>query len=283
MVKATNELYWQKSLAASKKAIRNGTLSPIETKLDYIKTDLNLVFEKRILVNDSLKFKRIIGPNKNPFSPWEKELEIDNINLEHVLILNKYPVQIGHMLLITRNWKPQNGWLDMSDWAAIKSIDIDTTGLWFFNSCKEAGASQTHRHIQLLRREDLCNICPLQNLYSSENRFKINNNKLIDNISSKSKDYAKCGAKDLYDIYLELCSNLDLGSPSLCNKPRYPYNILLSPSWVTVIRRSSENAHGFSLNALAFAGYLLNTDKSDNKWLKQNGPIRLLEEVVGLT
>ena len=37
---------------------------------------------------------------------------------------------------------------------------------------------------------------------------------------------------------------------------------------------------GFGLNALAFAGYLLGTDNSEEKWLKNNGPIKLLEEVV---
>ena len=50
---------------------------------------------------------------------------------------------------------------------------------------------------------------------------------------------------------------------------------------MSIIRRSKDYAHGYSLNALAFAGYILNTEKSDEKWLINNGPIKLLEEVVG--
>ena len=81
-----------------------------------------------------------------------KILEIDKIGDNHQLILNKYPVQKGHILLITNKWKPQNGWLDIKDWRAIQQVNNDTSGLWFFNSSPIAGASQPHRHFQLLRR-----------------------------------------------------------------------------------------------------------------------------------
>ena len=158
MVKAIKELYWQKSLDKSQEAIKCGKLIPIETTLEYLNTDIILNFEKRDIKKRSLIFSSYIGPSTNPFSPWDKDLEIDYINNNHVLILNKYPVQIGHMLLISKEWKPQNGWLDISDWSAYKTVDKDTTGLWFFNSCKEAGASQTLRHMQLLRRVNSDNI-----------------------------------------------------------------------------------------------------------------------------
>ena len=64
------------------------------------------------------------------------------------------------MLLITNCWKPQNGWLNLDDFEAILNVDNDTTGLWFFNSSKEAGASQPHRHFQLLPRHYNESICP---------------------------------------------------------------------------------------------------------------------------
>ena len=62
---------------------------------------------------DRFNKKKIYGPKQIPFCPWEKILEIDKIGDNHQLILNKYPVQKGHILLITNEWKPQNGWLDI--------------------------------------------------------------------------------------------------------------------------------------------------------------------------
>ena len=35
----------------------------------------------------------------------------------------------------------QNGWLSIDDFDSIVNVDNDTTGLWFFNSSKEAGAT----------------------------------------------------------------------------------------------------------------------------------------------
>ena len=102
MIKAIKELYWQKALLTSQEAIKNGKLKPIETSLDYIKTEDNILFEQRNIVKNSFKFSTTIGPKQNPFKPWDKRLEIDLIGDKHVLILNKYPVQKGHMLLISK-------------------------------------------------------------------------------------------------------------------------------------------------------------------------------------
>ena len=41
----------------------------------------------------------------------------------------------------------------IKDWRAIQQVNKDTSGLWFFNSSPIAGASQPHRHFQLLRRD----------------------------------------------------------------------------------------------------------------------------------
>jgi ATP adenylyltransferase len=50
---------------------------------------------------------------------------------------------------------------------------------------------------------------------------------------------------------------------------------------MAVIRRSREGVHGFSVNALGFAGCLLSTDGSNLSWLKKAGPDELLRAVIG--
>ena len=141
------ETYWEKALEQTSLSISKNSLYPLKTKVVtrefYDKND----FIIRKLDTSKYTKKTCYGPKQNPFNPWEKILEIEKIGNYHQLILNKYPVQKGHILLITNSWKPQNGWLDINDWVAIQKVNNDTSGLWFFNSSPIAGASQPHRHI----------------------------------------------------------------------------------------------------------------------------------------
>ena len=154
-----SEIIWSKALEISRKAVDCGAVIPLETK-KYQSNDAYCDYELRFLKSSMPKYLIEYGPKRNPFIPWDTRLQILPINDKHTLILNKYPVQIGHMLLITNCWKPQNGWLNEDDFEAILNVDNDTTGLWFFNSSKEAGASQPHRHFQLLPRHYNESICP---------------------------------------------------------------------------------------------------------------------------
>ena len=144
-----SESIWSKALQISRKAVNSGAVIPLNT-LKYKSNVRCCDFELRFLKSPIPKYLIEYGPKRNPFIPWDPRLQIQPINDKHTLILNKYPVQIGHMLLITNTWKPQNGWLNNDDFEAIQNVDNDTTGLWFFNSSKEAGASQPHRHLSLI-------------------------------------------------------------------------------------------------------------------------------------
>ena len=273
------ELYWNKALYQTRLSIDNESLYPLKTNIItrdlYEKND----FIIRKLDTSILNKKKIYGPNQNPFFPWEKILEIDKIGDTHQLILNKYPVQKGHILLITNNWKPQNGWLDINDWKAIQKVNKDTSGLWFFNSSPIAGASQPHRHLQLLRRSKDEISCPREKWFLE---MKLNNNsysKLKKNIIVSKFNFLE-NSTFLFEFYLELCKRLGLGDPISDKKPRYPYNLLITNKWIAIIKRSNDHIHGFSINALGFAGYLLVTEKSDINYLKKFGPEKLLESFV---
>ena len=84
----------------------------------------------------------------------------------------------------------------------------------------------------------------------------------------------------LHELYRGLAARLGLGEPSSDQPPSLPYNMLLTESWLALIRRSCDEIHGFSINALGFAGYLLATDRSDLSWLRLHGGEQLLRQVV---
>jgi len=193
------ETLWEKALIVTKEAILNSSLTPLETKSKLIKNHLNEYFELRQLKSTKLLNKIFNGPKPNPFYPWDSDLEISSIFDSHELILNKYPVQLGHMLLITNTWKPQIGWLEKEDFKALISVNSDTSGLWFFNSGPKAGASQPHRHIQLLPRKSTENICPrynwfIDNIHAQKNpkliRSALKGSYLVEPITDELNDYS---------------------------------------------------------------------------------------------
>ena len=273
------EIYWKKALDQTRLSIDDKSLYPLKTKI--ITSDLYQKNDFIIRKFDTSKFnkKKIYGPKQNPFSPWEKILEIDKIGDNHQLILNKYPVQIGHILLITNNWKPQNGWLDINDWKAIQKVNKDTSGLWFFNSSPIAGASQPHRHFQLLRRSKDEISCPREKWFLEMKLDKDSDSKLKKNIIVSKFNFLE-NSISLFELYLDLCKKLGLGDPISNKKPRYPYNLLITNKWIAIIKRRKDHIHGFSINGLGFAGYLLVTEKSDINYLKKYGPEKLLESFV---
>ncbi len=274
-----SEKYWVKALDQTNLSITNNGLFPLKTNVVtreyYNKND----FIIRKL--DTLRFKKLnsYGPKNNPFNPWDKILEVDKIGTNHQLILNKYPVQNGHILLITNTWRPQDGWLDINDWIAIKMVNNDTSGLWFFNSCPEAGASQPHRHFQLLRRDHGEISCPREKWFldleiNNDQDSKLKKNVVVSKFNFLDKSI------NIYNLYLELSKKIGLGNPINDEKPRFPYNILITNNWIAIIKRKFDNVHGFSVNGLGFAGYLLVTEKSNINYLKKYGPEKLLENFV---
>ena len=135
-----DQTYWKRALERSEHALKQKALVPLSTSRVELQGPNADQFELRGL-NDRLpKHHRSEGPKINPFRPWDPELAIDKVGHDHVLILNKYPVQTGHMLLITREWASQVDWLTLKDWRALVSVDHDSTGLWFLNSGPLAGA-----------------------------------------------------------------------------------------------------------------------------------------------
>ncbi|WP_411870886.1 ATP adenylyltransferase [Vulcanococcus limneticus] len=280
-----HETYWQAALARSASALANGALVPLATEL--VSPGAWEPFLVRRLVSATPKHLRGSGPRPNPFLPWDPRLEVTRLADRHLLLLNKFPVQQGHVLLITQQWQPQAGWLDPHDWAAVQQVSGDTGGLWFFNSCAAAGASQPHRHLQLLPRKAGESSCPLAaallaQLGGSQGRwpwqYRLSRRRPAE--SGAGAEGTAPGPGDLLQLYHEHAAALGLGCPSQDPAPRHPYNLLFDDDWFLTIRRRQEHWAGFSVNALGFAGCLLLTGHSDLTWLERHGPLALLQAVA---
>jgi ATP adenylyltransferase len=274
-VPGSEERLWHAALERSAQARQDGSLIPLIT--DLIPPEGWQPFQLRRLRSSTPKHLLEPGPRPNPFQPWEPNLEVRQIGSGHVLLLNKYPVQAGHVLLITRDWAPQAGWLNPADWTAVAEVAADTSGLWFFNSCSEAGASQPHRHLQLLPRQRSEPLCPLEPTIRAQLngtaaawpwRYRLSRRQ-------PGEDPQALGAH-----YRRQAIALGIGDPAAGGGPLHPYNLLFSDHWFLMVRRRVERMAGFSVNALGFAGYLLLTNQGDLTWFREHGPWTLLAEVA---
>ncbi len=269
------ERYWRQARAVTERALDNGALVPLETRALRLR-GLE-PFLLRRLEGLPPRHLRREGPKPNPFLPWETPLEIGRLESSHALILNKYPVQPCHLLLITQGWQPQTGWLAEADWQAVAHVAADTGGLWFFNSGPTAGASQPHRHLQLLPRHPGEPSCPLASLLQSQLQEKT---PLWPWRYALSPRWDPVDGRDLQPLYREHAARLHLGDPDGPGDPRHAYNLLFDDSWFLTVRRVREHCAGFSVNGLGFAGFLLCTAHSDLDWLEGHGPWSLLAEVA---
>ena len=99
----TKEHYWNKAIEVTNRALELGSLVPLKTSLIYPFKNSYNDFQFRYLISKKPPHLNLEGPKINPFNPWDKYLEVDKILNKHILILNKYPVELGHMLLITKD------------------------------------------------------------------------------------------------------------------------------------------------------------------------------------
>ena len=68
----------------------------------------------------------------------------------HYLMFNKFNVLDYHLLLITKHYEPQTTKLTTSDLDYAAFTFSALRGVMFFNGGKKAGASQHHKHLQIL-------------------------------------------------------------------------------------------------------------------------------------
>lgn len=269
------ERLWRGALALSRAAQASGDLVPLRTEL--VDDPRLHPFVLRRLLSRTPKHLRGGGPRPNPFLPWDQALELERRGDSHVLILNKFPVQPAHLLLITQDWQPQAGWIGASDWQAVIWLAADTGGFWFFNSCAAAGASQPHRHLQLLPRHAGEVSCPLAEAFQRQLRGEGESWPWQYRLSARS---SADDPEELAAIYRQHALELGLGDPRHDPRPLHPYNLLFDDAWLVTVRREREHCAGYSVNALGFGGYLLATGRSDPDWLQQNGPWQLLRSVA---
>ncbi|MFQ4139446.1 ATP adenylyltransferase family protein [Nodosilinea sp. PGN35] len=283
---------WSKIQQQTHHAQGCGALQPIDTRYEYLEQG-GMRFLVRILANLSRKEKADLvqqrrqqaGQSANPFLPYDPDLFVVNLSATHLCLLNKYNVVDHHILIVTRAFEEQDSWLTLADFEALALCMADIDGLAFYNGGRLAGASQRHKHLQLVPPP----LCPDRSPLP-----------LATVIADLALDPQAChpvassrlpfrhaivplaGATTptgttLLGAYKALLTYLGADGRA---PQTWPYNLLVTREWMMAVPRQQDHYRSIPVNSLGFAGSLLVKNLEQFDLLQALGPMTVLRQVA---
>jgi ATP adenylyltransferase len=267
-------------------ALQCGALQPIPTDYQFVE-DGNIRFMVRISSNlarkDKAKKQEKKDKNFNPFLPYEEDLFVANISEFHLCLLNKYNVIDNHLLIVTREFEEQENLLNLADFQAMWACLAEIDGLVFYNSGKTAGASQRHKHLQLVplplvpEGESI----PIEAaIAAAEFEGDVGTMPDFPFLHAIAKLDPSLPSTETAEATLE--SYLNLLRMTGVKEKDDAYNLLATREWMLLVPRSREDFDSISVNSLGFAGALFVRNEDRLNALKQHGPLTVLTNVARL-
>ena len=290
---------WPRVLQKTHHAVHRGALHPIPTRCEHV-PHAGVDFVVRIISNLARKKQATrfqvekSSPTQrktNPFLPYEPDLFVADISDTHVCLLNKFNVVEHHLLIVTRSYEPQESLLTLQDFEAMWTCMAEFDGLAFYNAGVIAGASQPHKHLQMvpLALASAGPQLPIEPLLrKAEFSNKIGANPVMPFVHAIVRlqptwiQTAQRAAEITLELYyamlkaVGLAIEYSLGEPTFCA----PYNLLVTRQWMWLVPRTAEFAETISINALGFAGALLVKNEQELRSVKARGPMMVLKSVA---
>lgn len=290
---------WASVTERTAHALRCGALQSIATEYEFVEQG-SINFLVRILPNlirkDEAKNKQdkesaTSGNVFNPFLPYDEDLFVADISDTHVCLLNKFNVLDHHLLIVTREFEEQETLLTLQDFEAMWACMAEFEGLAFYNGGKTAGASQRHKHLQLLPLplapkgpnipiEPVLASASFQDAVGTTPDFPF-----VHAIARLDPGWVNSpleAAEATLEYYYTMLRAVNLLGDAMVSGNRQcgAYNLLITRQWMLLVPRSFEHFESISVNSLGFAGTLAVRSKQQMKILKDHGPLTVLRSVA---
>ena len=285
---------WDRILETTGVALEYGALKPIKTEgrvmedggVDFLVRVVESLARKeadQILQTKRSKEKR---EKPNPFLPYEKDMFVADISNTHRCLLNKFNVIEHHLLIVTNTFEHQETLLTVPDFQAIWRCMTEFEGLAFYNGGEIAGASQDHKHLQLIPLPMVSTerAVPMESLFEQPQKTPgmvpgipfVHAFKRFSSIVDIPHEMA---AQALYQMYRLMLQQVGM-SPFTEREETLqsdPYNLLFTREWMLLIPRSREFFESISVNALGFAGALLARNSEEMALIEKKGGMGILK------
>ncbi|QQX85951.1 phosphorylase [Cupriavidus necator] len=282
---------WPAITQRTVQALQSGALCPIETTEAAIE-DGGVRFLVR-QVSSLARKDKARGTSRaggNPFLPYDRELFVADISDTHVALLNKFNVIAHHLLIVTRRFEAQECLLTVADFEALLACMAEFPSLGFYNGGAAAGASQGHKHLQIvpLPLADGGPALPIGPLMASAriagaigavpglafaHAFAP-----LDLFAASVEEVARTAC----ERYRALLDAVGVRAVDVEGGLRQsaPYNLLVMSAGLLLVPRTRECVEGISVNALAFAGSLFVRDVAQMRTIEGLGPMRVLRRAA---
>ena len=285
---------WTRLKEQTKYGLECGALQSISTDYEFVEEN-GVNFLVRVLSNltrkDEAKNKQDKAAKKghdfNPFLPYEEDLFVGDISPTHLCLLNKFNVVDHHLLIVTREFEEQDSLLNYQDFQAMWVCLAEINGLVFYNGGKIAGASQRHKHLQLVptplvptQKESV----PIAALFSSAvfdgDVGRVPDLPFVHGFYRFDSDLINRNnaAQITLQVYYKLLKAVNLLGKNVQNNS-IAYNLLVTREWMFIVPRSQESFESISVNSLGFAGTLLVRNQQQMQMLKDYKPMTILKQV----
>ncbi|MEJ8823558.1 phosphorylase [Variovorax humicola] len=272
---------------ATRRALADGALQPIETRSIVVDSDgvrfvlrtvSSLVRKDKDKDKDKDKEKaRHVAAPRDPLGDYDRSLFVCELAPAHYVLLNKFQLLAGHVLLVTRGFERQERLLAVEDFAALVTCLGEVDGLAFYNGGVEAGASQRHKHLQLVPLPLACESpddVPMERLLDSGSRLPFRH--------AFARLAPQATAPELHALYRELLHRCGIAAVATeeGEVQSAPYNLLVRRGWMLVVPRSRACFESIAVNGLGFAGSLFLRSQEELDRVRAIGPMQVLRGVA---
>lgn len=218
----------------------------------------------------------------NPFLSPEPDLTVGYLSDSHIAVLNKFNVLERHLLIITRDFEHQECLLTPADFAALVRCLREIDGLGFYNGGPQAGASQSHKHLQLVPLPLSAGEAgvPMEALFPSDSKAEMPTTIAqlpFDHRFAPLSEQQWRDSNFLHRLYRDMLKQCGINEAN--GRQSSPYNLLLRRGWLLLVPRSREHVGGISINALGYAGSLFVRHPDEMAAVTWQGPMRILRAV----
>jgi len=280
---------WPAVLARTAHALARGALHPIET-VQLTLDDGGIRFVVRQVSSLAGKAREQATwprPLVDPFLPHDPDLFVTDVSPTHFALLNKFNVIDHHLLIVTRAFEPQEALLELDDFMAWFACLSELEGLGFYNGGRAAGASQSHKHLQIvpLPLGDAGQALPIDPLIAAatfdDAIVTLPGLPFQHAFTRLEPQSPACAAAQALERYRILLDAVGVGGMEVGGHAHQsaPYNLLVTPGWMLLVPRSAEHADGVAVNSLGFAGSLFVRDAQQLETVRKTGPMTLLRRV----
>lgn len=281
---APDSALWRRVLTCTAHARDRGALAPIATVCHQVEEGgigfavrLAEGLERKLATTEVRRQHHI-----DPFLPYEEDLFVANLSPTHVCLLNKFNVLDHHLLVVTRDYEDQDDPLTLADFEALWACMVEVDGLGFYNGGEVGGASQRHKHFQLVpgslapagAREPI----PIEPaIRAARFRGGLGISDMLPFAHAIAMLHAPLEPNARARESLEVCQAL---RRALQIEHSDPYNLLVTRTWMMLVPRARERWGRVSVNGLGFAGALLVRSQAEMAELERQGPMSVLQSVA---